>query len=500
MFHSSGKPNKANRFWPRLLCAALKKLRLGHRKEQYPNPEALSVSNMANEDANDASQEVLADAVGRELKDVIFSAMRRLKPRYRAVLTLRCYRNMRYEHIAHSLQCSEFAAKIQFYRAKRALQKQLSRHGFGRGAFLAAMVLFGKITAPSEAVAKGLVISAATTKVGVAAGFAALATSKVAILSLTAAGAISIGTVAVRTTSGPDRPTTPLIEGPTISSQITGAVPKAAPGIREYWHYYPRGTNGPIMLRLLKWDSRARQSYCQWLQNERANYFFDRNKNTIYIRNHRIWHSDGSVWQLPTDNATLRKSLAVAQPGAEPMQYVHGDGAGLLVILKQDEDTRRHSQITRNLNVLDEQYFLYDWPSRAGMIDVRDAMHKRGWTHAQTRLDLLQDIGPNQRTRSIGNRTDPLCLCNQQMELPLAENGRRQQVQTRRYRRRGANTKAALSSKDWPDPGWGCILSTPLEGTPPKTKYPSGRNLGRIKTPHRLLSTAAKQNLSTTSI
>ncbi len=380
MFHSSGKPNKANRFWPRLLCAALNKLRIGHRKEQYPNPEALSVSSMANEDAKDASQDVLADAVGRELKDVIFSAMRRLKPRYRAVLTLRCYRNMRYEHIAHSLQCSEFAAKIQFYRAKRALQKQLSRHGFGRGAFLAAMVLFGKITAPSEAVAKGLAISAATTKVGVAAGFAAVATSKAAIISIAAAGAISVGTVAVKTTSGPDHPATPLMDGPTISSQITGAVPKAAPGIREYWHYYPRGTNGPIMLRLLKWDSRARQSYCQWLQNERANYFFDRNKNTIYIRNHRIWHSDGAVWQLPTDNATLRKSFAAAQPDAEPMQYVHGDGAGLLVILKQDEDTR-HSQITRNFNVLDEQYFLYDWPSRAGMIDVRDAMHKRGWTY-----------------------------------------------------------------------------------------------------------------------
>ena len=91
MFHSSGKPNKANRFWPRLLDAALKKLRLGHGKEQYPNPEALSMSNHAKDD----SQEVLADAVGRELKDIIFAAMRRLKPRHRAVLTLRCFRQMK---------------------------------------------------------------------------------------------------------------------------------------------------------------------------------------------------------------------------------------------------------------------------------------------------------------------------------------------------------------------------------------------------------------------
>jgi len=62
------------------------------------------------------------------------------------------------------------------------------------------------------------------------------------------------------------------------------------------------------------------------------------------------------------------------------MQYVRGDAAGLLVIVKQDENTR-NSQITRNRSVLDEQYFLYDWPSRARIEDTRDAMHKRGWTY-----------------------------------------------------------------------------------------------------------------------
>ncbi|HLB75092.1 MAG TPA: sigma-70 family RNA polymerase sigma factor, partial [Sedimentisphaerales bacterium] len=307
MFHSSGKPNKANRFWPRLLDAALNKLRIGRGKEQYPNPETLSLSNMGDEDAQDAGQQVLADAVSRELKDIIFSAMRRLKPRHRAVLTLRCYRNMEYEHIAHCLQCSEFAAKVQFYRAKHVLQKQLSRHGFGGGAFLAAMVLFGKITAPSEAAAKTLAISAATTKVGVAAGLAAVATSKAAILSLAAASAISVGAVAVMSTSGPDQPTASLIDGSTISSQITADIPQASPGIHEYWHYYPEGTKGPVMMRLLKWDSRAKQPYCQWLQNEHANYLFDGDKNTVFIRNHHIWHSDGAVWRLPTDNSVIRK-------------------------------------------------------------------------------------------------------------------------------------------------------------------------------------------------
>ncbi len=252
MFHSSGKPNKADRFWSRLLSAALKNVQVGHGKKRYPSPHALSVSTMANEDAKDESRQLLANAVGKELKDTIFLVMRRLKPRYRAVLTLRCYRQMTFQNIAHSLQCSEFSAKMQFYRARRTLQKQLSRQGFGRGAFITGMLLFGKMTASSEAAAKGLAISAATTKVGVAAGLAAVATSKAAILSIAVAGAISIGTVAV--TSYPNQPAASHPQGKTVSSQVTAALAKHHSGVHEYWHYYPNGTNGPVMMRLLKWE------------------------------------------------------------------------------------------------------------------------------------------------------------------------------------------------------------------------------------------------------
>jgi hypothetical protein len=39
------------------------------------------------------------------------------------------------------------------------------------------------------------------------------------------------------------------------------------------------------------------------------------------------------------------------------------------------------SHALRHFNVLDEQYFLYDWPARTKRVDNRDAMHKRGWTY-----------------------------------------------------------------------------------------------------------------------
>jgi len=208
------------------------------------------------EDAKDDSQQLMADAVSKELKDVILSAMRRLKPRHRAILTLRCFRQMRYEHIAESMQCTQFGAKVQFYRAKKAMQKQLARQGFSGGMFVTALVIFGKITAPSEAVAKVIAIPAAMTKVGVAAGLAAMATTKAGILAATAAGVITLGTIVA--TPGTNQATAPPTEGPAISSQITASA--AAKGVREYWHYYPQGANGPVMMRLLKWDPRAKRS------------------------------------------------------------------------------------------------------------------------------------------------------------------------------------------------------------------------------------------------
>jgi len=316
----------------------------------------------------------MAEVLSHDVTDVVFVAMRRLKPRYRALLVLRCFRRMKFAHIAESLQCSEFVAKVQFYRAKRALQRQLSHYGFDRGMFITALVVFGKMTAPTEAAAQNVAVPAAMTKVGLAAGLAAAATSKTALLCLTAAGAVSLGAITVATSNqGP--------ETPTVGGQIVaGGATAVAKGLEECWHYYPEGTSGPVMMRMLNWDAREKRIYCRWLQNERANYFFDKDTNRIYIRNHRIWHDDLSVWRLPTDGTDLQKSLSIAQPGAQPMQDVAGDGPGLLVILRRDKDSEE-SQVTRNLNMLEEQYFLFDWPSTARVIDQRDPMHRRGWTY-----------------------------------------------------------------------------------------------------------------------
>jgi hypothetical protein len=37
--------------------------------------------------------------------------------------------------------------------------------------------------------------------------------------------------------------------------------------------------------------------------------------------------------------------------------------------------------VDRHFNVLQEEYFQFDWPQSTTVIDNRDAMHKRGWTY-----------------------------------------------------------------------------------------------------------------------
>jgi hypothetical protein len=151
-------------------------------------------------------------------------------------------------------------------------------------------------------------------------------------------------------------------------------------GNEELWCYYPDNTNGPVMMRLLRWDSRRNSAYCKWLQNEQAMYYYDEAADTVHIENHRIWREDLSVWRLPTDTPELSEFLSRVERRIDGMRYVRGGGTGLLVIC-EGHQAGSPSQVTRHSNVLEEQYFLYGWSARTKRLDNRDAMHKRGWTY-----------------------------------------------------------------------------------------------------------------------
>ena len=379
MFKVLGKLERADRFWPWLRGIAFNKIRRHYMEEKHRR--AVSASKL--QEPRRRSTEVhagFAKLVSEELKQIVISTMGELKPRYRKVLIMRCYEEMEYSEIAELMGCSELSSRVLFCRAKRALQKHLSRKGFRKGFVVTALVLFGKMTAPSEAAAAGVSITTAVTKVGVAAGMVAAVSSKTAIVSLTTAGVLAIGTMV--TTSVFDGTSDFAEKKPVRSLQITGQVEPADSGVEERWYYYPQSVDGPVMLRLVNWDLQRKKSYGRWWQDDRANYCFVNNSNTIYINNFRMFNSRLDVQTLPTDDPGFIDFISTVEGQNNEMKYVSGQGHGLLVITRRGgEENGNQFRIVQHNNVLDEEYFRYKWPPDAVEVDNRDMMHKRGWTY-----------------------------------------------------------------------------------------------------------------------
>ena len=366
-----GKLKKADRFWPWLYGIAINKLRRHYRTEQAQRKVAISC--MKRKHNIKERQDGLENLVGEELKNIVSTAMKKLRTRHKAVLVMRCYDEMPYSDIAESMGCSEFSTRMLFLRAKKCLQRELSRNGFGKGSLLAALVLFGKITASSEAAAAQISVTAAATNVGLAAGIAGLVTSKMAIVSLTAAGALTAGTVVMK--SGPLNQGAENPQSAITSAQNIGQDVKTN---QEFWYHFPQSTAEPMMLRA-KSGKPGDKSYWQALQNGRANYYY--NNNRLHINNYRMWSRDLRVQKIPTDDPELTEFICQVEGSKNTTEHVAPRGKGLLVVATQGQENNDNQLwATRHSNVLEEDYFQSNWPATAKTIDNRDEMHKRGWT------------------------------------------------------------------------------------------------------------------------
>jgi RNA polymerase sigma-70 factor (ECF subfamily) len=369
-----GKLKNDDRFWPWLYGIAINKLRRHYRTEQ--KQQRLAVSSEKRRGTLKERQDGLENLVSEELKQIISSAMQKLRTRHKAVLIMRCYDGMTHSEIAESMGCSEFSTRMLFLRAKKALQRELSRNGFGKGSLLAALVLFGKMTAPSKAAAAQVTVAASAIKVGLLTGIVGVATTKTAIVSFTAATALTAGTIV--STSGPWKQGT---EGPppSVTNQAIGQFDQNSNTEEEYWYYFPQGPAKPMMLRA-KSGTLGENSYWQILQNDRANYYY--HNNSVHINNYRMWAKDLGVLTIPTDNPELTDFLCQVEPGTKAMNHIAANGRGLLLIAARSKAKDiDQSWAVRHHNVLEEDYFQSDWPAKAKVFDNRDAMHKRGWTY-----------------------------------------------------------------------------------------------------------------------
>ena len=367
-----GKLKNNDRFWPWLYGIAVNKLRRHYRTEQ--TQKRLAVSSAKRKGRLKDRQDGLENLVSEELKQIVSGAMKKLRTRHKAVLIMRCYDGMTHSEIAESLGCSEFSTRMLFLRAKKALQKELSRNGFSKGTLLAALVLFGKITAPSKAAAAQISISASTVKVGLLTGVVGLATTKTAIVTFTAASALTAGTIV--TTSAPWKDAEAPRQSPT-NTQVISQFDQNSNAPEEHWYYFPQGTSQFMMMRATS-GMVGEKSYKLILQNEHANYSFQ--NNSVQINNYRTWASDFSVLKFPTDNPKLTDFICRIEQRPNDMKHITAKGRGTLVVAARNKENSEPWAIRRS-NVLEEDYFQSDWPTTAKVIDNRDVMHKRGWTY-----------------------------------------------------------------------------------------------------------------------
>ena len=190
MIETIGDIRQPDRFWHWLFRTALGRVQHHYRDQARAREiefSALSLKRLKDylrEDRDDGLNHLMR----QELSETILGAIAQLRLNYRNVLTLRCYEQMSYAEIAGLMGCKELRARVLFFRAKRALTRQLKRRGFSKGLLLTALGLFEILTAPVDSAAAGTV-SAASLHVGLSATLAGAAgTPSGIVLVITVAG------------------------------------------------------------------------------------------------------------------------------------------------------------------------------------------------------------------------------------------------------------------------------------------------------------------------
>ena len=382
MFNIIEKLRKTEHFWPWLRGIAFNKIRR-YRTTEYKN-RTLSLSDFKDMHLHWSSKKdraILDNLSKRELKDLIFDSMQQLKPVYRMVLTMRCYEEMAYSEIAQIMGRTELNVRVIFHRAKKSLKKQLARHGFGRELLLSALILFGELTAPSEAAAAKISVTSAAIKVGPLATVMAGMKSEGVIIALKTSAALMVATGGLAVgnkvpTSWVDKAATFFKKETVQKLYITKPKNQISTAGEETWYYYPAKLDGPVILRITEWDKAGGRSYCKLLQNDVANYQLDRSKNTVYINNYRAWKNDLSSQKLAGDSLKIAELSVTDKSG------------GLLIITKKGDSL---PQIINHSNALEEEYFQYNWPAGIKMVDNRDQMHKQGWAYFSIDGDINEE-------------------------------------------------------------------------------------------------------------
>jgi RNA polymerase sigma-70 factor (ECF subfamily) len=373
-------------FWPWLYRIAQNKIQ-EHYKAKYKKSPAYGSAfykNFLSQRAKYHQEDGLSHLLQKELSKKVVLAMKQMKRQYRAVLSLRCFEQLSYSEIAVAMDCSEVRARILFYRAKQALKKQLAHQGLKKGFLLVCLGLFGRLTAPAGAATT--TVTASSVKVGVITAIIATAGTNmgIATVTATAVGLATMGGISVLHEAPlPERSEVKSINYTTqLRDTSQGPTSSSSKGAYEQWFSCPDGIDGPLFMRMQRWDAKQTNKLCVWLENDEGNYYYYCTDDKVYINNYRLFWSSLRVRRLPTDTADFTNFLSEIEGDLSGVEYARDCQTGLLTSALDDRfDEARNFRTDYNYNTLNERLFEYDWPEDIPVIDERDRMHKRGWTY-----------------------------------------------------------------------------------------------------------------------
>lgn len=399
---------KTESFWPWLFQVASSKTNQLLRTVKRTSAAQFSTleDSLLESILRDDSQEAVSSLIRRELAQLIVKATAGLKHRQRAVVALRCFEGMSYAEVAQAVGCKEREARISFFRAKQSLKKQLSRRGFSKSSLLLALILFGKLTAPTEAAAVSVTVAPGMlTGIGILAKLFGLAKSHLAKISAAALLLVAIAcwhfwpesvlnradvrsvhfTVQSVESSLDSSSSSSSSSGSPISTDRDGE-PLRTRAFYETWLYFPQGPDGPVFKREQRWGNiEQTEEECSWLQDGKANYYYRHrvqmplDERAIHVTNDPLW-----ALLLPTDAPDFADFI-LEMCGRHPsLAYIRDEKTGLLTgRIDNRVPTVKNFKTTYEYNKLDEKFLEYNWPEEVKVVDKRDAMHKRGWTYFQ---------------------------------------------------------------------------------------------------------------------
>jgi RNA polymerase sigma-70 factor (ECF subfamily) len=385
---------KAESFWPWMYRIAQSKIQQFYKTKQKTAviSEPAFYQDLLSNRSDSQKDEGLRRLVHEDLSKKVMAAMKQIRQQYRAVLSLRCFEDLSYSDIAVAMQCSEVRARVLFYRAKQALKKELGHQGMSKSLFLMSLGLFGRLTAPAEGGASAVTVTASTTQVGLTAAALATASSRLGIAALSAVVVVMIGMggMSLRPKAPPpDSPISSRGDGESLhfTTQLMDNSPEArgslSKGAYEQWFYFPEGIDGPMFMRMQRWDPQQQYKLCAWLENEQANYYFDSGNNLVHITNRRVCWSSLKVRRLPTDTVEFSEFLTNAEDNAKGLgDYIRDPNTGYLTSFVDYRFNNAPDFQTEYLyNTVGPEQFRYNWPADIPVVDDRDQMHKRGWTY-----------------------------------------------------------------------------------------------------------------------